>query len=74
MLSKTIRLGKKGTIVIPKEIRDSLHLSEGTPLVLEVRGSEIVMRPLLPKRVKLRSEDIQEIVREAKNEEFRLEG
>lgn len=74
MLSKTIRLGKKGTIVIPKEIRDSLHLSEGTPLVLEVRGSEIVMRPLLPKRVKLSSEEIQKIVREAKREELRLEG
>ncbi len=74
MLSKTIRLGKKGTIVIPKEIRDSLHLSEGTPLVLEVRGSEIVMRPLLPKRVKLSSEEIQKIVREAKKEELRLEG
>ena len=73
-MSKTIRLGKKGTIVIPKEIRDSLHLSEGTPLVLEVRGSEIVMRPLLPRRVKLRSEDIQKIVREAKMEELRLEG
>ncbi len=54
-------------------MRNSLHLTKGTPLLLEVRGSEIVMRPLIPEKVKLKSEIIQRIVREAKREELRLE-
>ena len=61
-------------MVIPKEVRESLHLAEGTPLVLEVRDSEIVMRPLIPEKVKLKSETIQRIVREAKRGELKLEG
>ena len=74
MISKIVRMGKKGVVVIPKEVRDSLHLAEGTPFILEVRGSEIVMRPLIPEKVNLDTETIQRIVREAKREELRLEG
>ncbi len=74
MVGKIVRMGKKGTVVIPKEVRNSLHLTEGTPLVLEVRDSKIVMRPLIPEKVRLKSETIQRIVREAKREELRLES
>ncbi len=70
MIGKIVKMGKKGTVVIPKEVRDSLHLAEGTPLVLDVRDSEIVMRSLIPEKVKLKSETIQRIVREAKREEL----
>ncbi|WXG42382.1 MAG: AbrB/MazE/SpoVT family DNA-binding domain-containing protein [Candidatus Freyarchaeum deiterrae] len=38
-------LDKSGRVLLPKEIRDKLGLSEGTPLEVTVRGSEIVIRP-----------------------------
>ena len=45
-MSLTIRVGRKGTIVLPKSVRESLGIAEGTLLELEVRGREIVLRPL----------------------------
>ena len=42
----TVRVGKKGTIVIPKAVRDALHIVEGSILELEVRDREIVLKPL----------------------------
>ncbi len=45
-MSPTIRVGRKGTIVLPKSVRESLGIAEGTLLELEVRGREIVLRPL----------------------------
>jgi len=42
----TVRVGRKGTIVLPKSVRESLGITEGTLLELEVRGHEIVLRPL----------------------------
>ncbi len=34
----------KGQIAIPKSVRDTLNLSEGTKLTLEIRGQDIVLR------------------------------
>jgi len=45
-MALTIRVGRKGTIVLPKSVRESLGIAEGTLLELEVRGREIVLRPL----------------------------
>lgn len=42
-----VRLGKRRTITIPKEIAEKLNLKEGKPLRLEVRdGNEIVLIPV----------------------------
>jgi len=73
MLSKTIRIGKKGTIVIPKEARDLLGIKEGAVLRVEVTDDAVIIRPLRPRRVKM-GERIQEIVEEVKREELELEG
>jgi len=42
----TVRVGKKGVIVIPKAVREALHIAEGSLLELEVRDGEIVLRPI----------------------------
>ncbi len=42
----TVRLGRKGVVVIPKAVRDQLGLVEGSVLELEVRGREVILRPL----------------------------
>jgi len=38
-----VTVSSKGQIAIPKQIRDSLNLTEGSKLTLEVRGHEIVL-------------------------------
>lgn len=44
-MSTTITLGKSGRLVVPKAIRDSLGLREGSRLKLEVQGGKIEVRP-----------------------------
>ena len=38
-----VTISSKGQIALPKNIRDRLNLFEGTKLMLEVRGQEIVL-------------------------------
>ena len=40
---KQVTVSSKGQIAIPKNIRDTLNLCEGTRLTVEVRGQEIVL-------------------------------
>mgnify|MGYP000226885087 CR=1 FL=1 len=67
-----VKVYSKGIIVLPKEIRELAKIREGDLLFVEVRGNEIVMRPIKPKRVSLRGK-VQEIVKEVKEEEMALE-
>ena len=43
MNMEKITVSSKGQIAIPKAVRDTLNLSEGTRLIVEVRGQEIVL-------------------------------
>ena len=43
-----ITVSSKGQIAIPKHIRNALNLSEGSQLMLEVRGQEIVLSKEAP--------------------------
>ena len=38
------KLGEKGQIVIPKDIREYVGLMPGDEVVMEVRGKEVVLR------------------------------
>ncbi|WP_338252694.1 AbrB/MazE/SpoVT family DNA-binding domain-containing protein [Pyrodictium abyssi] len=40
-----VRVGRRGTIVLPKRVREQLGIEEGTTLELEVDGDKIVLRP-----------------------------
>jgi AbrB family looped-hinge helix DNA binding protein len=44
-MSITITLGKSGRLVVPKAIRSSLGLQEGSRLRLEVQGGKIEASP-----------------------------
>jgi AbrB family transcriptional regulator (stage V sporulation protein T) len=44
-MSATISIDKAGRIVLPKAIRDELHLSPGGTLEVEVAEDRIVLRP-----------------------------
>jgi AbrB family looped-hinge helix DNA binding protein len=45
-------LSERGQVVIPKKIRDSIHINKGDELEIEVQGDAIVLKPL--KRFKAR--------------------
>lgn len=42
------RLDELGRIVIPKEIRKSLHIKEGTPLEISIANGEIIFKKYSP--------------------------
>ena len=41
-----IRVGKRRTITIPKNIADALGITEGSKLKLEVSGDHIILKPV----------------------------
>jgi len=42
----TVTLDKVGRVVIPKVLRDALHLEPGDALSLESQGERVTLRPL----------------------------
>ena len=40
------RIGKKGRIVLPKSVRDALHLLPGDRIVFSVDGTRAVLAPV----------------------------
>ena len=39
------KLGPKGQIVIPKDIRDLLKIKPGSEIIIEINKNEIIIRP-----------------------------
>lgn len=44
----TVEIDKAGRIVVPKKLRDAMHLVPGTQLQLEQRGNTLILEPELP--------------------------
>ena len=42
---KKVKLGRKGQVVIPKEVREALGLREGDMLLVGVEGGRVVLVP-----------------------------
>ena len=40
---ETVKVSSKGQIAIPKQIRETLNITEGSRLNLEIRGQDIVL-------------------------------
>jgi len=40
------KLSTKGQVVLPKEVRDTLGISSGTELEVEVRDGVVLLRPI----------------------------
>ncbi len=47
-MTTRITLDKAGRVVIPKPLREELHLAAGDPLQLESEGERITLRPIRP--------------------------
>jgi len=46
-MNATVEIDKAGRIVVPKKLRDALHLVPGTRLRIESSGDRLVMEPAL---------------------------
>ncbi len=40
-------ISSKGQIAIPKEIRNTLHIEKGDRFTIEVRGNNIILKPVV---------------------------
>ncbi len=49
-----LRIGSRGQITIPSDLRRELHLEEGAQLMAQVRDGELVLRPASRSIVQLR--------------------
>ena len=47
-MNTTLTVDKAGRVVIPKALRDELHLNPGDTLELEIQGEIMTMRPVRP--------------------------
>jgi AbrB family looped-hinge helix DNA binding protein len=45
MTAHVVRIGPKGRVVVPAELRRQLHLEEGTELVARVSHRRLVLEP-----------------------------
>lgn len=47
MQSATTKIGKRGTIVIPANIRQNYGLEEGSQVIVEARSEGLLLRPVV---------------------------
>jgi len=48
-MTTTITLDRAGRVLIPKTLRQELHLGPGDALQLDSKGEQITLRPMRPK-------------------------
>ncbi len=65
-LSVIIKVGKRYTIVIPREIRKRIKIKEGTRLLVRIVDGKIVLEPLPEDPFKI----LDELIREPYNEKI----
>ena len=68
-----VRIRKKGVIILPKDVREKLDIKENDVLLGEVRGGELVLRPLKPKIVRVDPKVVEEALKEEGEAERRKE-
>jgi len=61
-----IKLRKKGIIILPKDVREKPGIKENDILIGEIKGRELVLRPLKPKIVRVDPKVVEEVLREEK--------
>ncbi|WP_053240527.1 AbrB/MazE/SpoVT family DNA-binding domain-containing protein [Pyrobaculum islandicum] len=63
-----LRVYKKGIVALPKALREEVGIKEGEEVVAEVVGGAIVLRPLKPRVVDVSPEEVENAVKEEKEE------
>ena len=47
MANEITKIGKRGTVVIPAELRQQMHLKEGDLVIVENHGDGILLKPAI---------------------------
>ena len=42
----TAKVGRRGQIILPKEVRERLHVEEGQRVAFVMKGGEVTLQPL----------------------------
>ena len=48
MAETTVKMDEKGRIIIPKRVRKSAQLKEGTSMIIRSKGKRIILEPIEP--------------------------
>jgi len=70
MKSEVIRVGKRYTIVLPRDIRTKLNIREGDLLSVKIEGSKIILEPKRSEPFKVLERIIGEPYDEEKDEKL----
>lgn len=55
----TIRVGSKGTVVIPRDVREQLGIAEGSLLLIDLKDGEVRLRPAMAVPVEIYTRERQ---------------
>lgn len=67
-----LKVGKKGVVVLPKELRERMGLSAGDILIAEIKGDSVALRLLWPREADVDLQLVYELLEEKMLEEKRL--
>ena len=68
-----IKLRKKGVVILPKDVREKLDIKENDMLLGEIKGRELILRPLKPKIVRVDPKVVEQALEEEEEAERRKE-
>ena len=64
-----LRVGRRGVVVLPRELREVLDVVEGGEVVAEVSGDRVVLRALKPKVVDVNPKIVEKLLHEESRRE-----
>lgn len=68
-MRRVLKVRRKGIVILPKELREALNISEGDEVIAEVVGEKLILRALKPKVVDVDPEILEKLLREEYNVE-----
>lgn len=64
----TTRLSSKGQVVIPEEVRKTLHLKEGDQFIVIGKGDAVILKTITPPSI----DEFEELLKEAQEQAKRV--
>ena len=64
MVRAILRIRKKGVLILPKKLRESLNVGEGDELLAEVSEGALILKPFKPKIVDVDPSLVEKILSE----------
>jgi len=59
-----LKVRKKGVVILPKELRTKVGIEEDSEVIAEIKGNEVLLRPLKPVVVRVDWTAVEKILHE----------